>query len=59
MMENAFYFILKALFVLKIFKSLSWHFGHVEETALLGGGYTIPVSRGEILSRFAGIPAAL
>ena len=33
MMKNAFYFILKALFVLKIFKFLSWHFGHVEETA--------------------------
>ena len=27
-----FYFILKALFVLKIFKFLSSHFGHVEET---------------------------
>ena len=33
MMKNAFYFILKALFVLKIFKFLSWHFGHIEETA--------------------------
>ena len=33
MMKNAFYFILKALFVFKIFKFLSWHFGHVEETA--------------------------
>ena len=32
-MKNAFYFILKALFVLKIFKFLSWHFGQVEETA--------------------------
>ena len=29
MMKNAFYFILKALFVLKIFKFLSWLFGHV------------------------------
>ena len=28
MMKNAFYFILKALFVLKIFKFLSWLFGH-------------------------------
>ena len=28
-MKNAFYFILKALFVLKIFKFLSWLFGHV------------------------------
>ena len=33
MMKNAFYFILKALFVLKIFKFLSLHFGYVEETA--------------------------
>ena len=32
-MKNAFYFILKALFVLKIFTFLSWHFGHVEEMA--------------------------
>ena len=31
MMENAFYFILKVLFVLKIFKFLSWLFGHVEK----------------------------
>ena len=28
MMKNAFYFILKALFVLKIFKFSSWLFGH-------------------------------
>ena len=33
--KNAFYFILKAHFVLKTFKFLSWHFGHAEETALL------------------------
>ena len=32
MMKNAFYFILKALFVLEIFKFLSWRFGHVEKT---------------------------
>ena len=32
-MKNAFYFILKALFVLRIFRFLSWHFGHVEKTA--------------------------
>ena len=32
MMKNAFYFILKALFVPKIFKFLSWLFGHVEKT---------------------------
>ena len=30
-MKNAFYFILKALFVLKIFKYLSWIFGHAEK----------------------------
>ena len=34
-MENAFYFTLKALFVLKIFKFLSWLFGHVEKMARL------------------------
>ena len=28
MMKNAFYFTLKALFVLKIFKFLFWLFGH-------------------------------
>ena len=32
-MKNAFYFILKALFVLKIFKFSSWLFGHVGKTA--------------------------
>ena len=31
MMKNAFYFILKAFFVLKIFKFLSWLFGQVEK----------------------------
>ena len=30
-MKNAFYFILKSLFVLKIFKFLSWLFGHVKK----------------------------
>ena len=34
MIKNDFYFILKALFGLKIFK-LSWLFGHVEKTAWL------------------------
>ena len=29
MMKNAFYFTSKALFLLKIFKFLSWLFGHV------------------------------
>ena len=29
MMKNAFYFMSKALFVLKILKFLSWLFGHV------------------------------
>ena len=32
-MQNAFYFILKALFVLKIFKFLSLLFGHVGKKA--------------------------
>ena len=31
MMKNVFYFILNALFVLKIFKFLSWLFGHLEK----------------------------
>ena len=31
--KNGFYLILKALFVIKIFKFLSWSFGLVEETA--------------------------
>ena len=31
MKKNAFCFILKALFVLKIFNFLSWLFGHVEK----------------------------
>ena len=33
MMKNDFYFILKALFVLKLFKFLSQLFGHVGKTA--------------------------
>ena len=33
MMKNAFYFILKVLFILKIFKFLSRLFGHVGKTA--------------------------
>ena len=33
-LENAFYFILKALFVLIIFKLLSWLFAHADKTAL-------------------------
>ena len=32
MMKNDFYFILKALVILKIFKFLSWRFGHAEKT---------------------------
>ena len=35
MRKNTFYFILKAFFVLKIFKFLSWVFDHVEKTASL------------------------
>ena len=34
-MKNAFYFILKALFILKIFKFLSYRFGRIEKTAWL------------------------
>ena len=30
-MKNAFYFILKGFFILKIFKFLSWLFGNVEK----------------------------
>ena len=30
-MKPAFYFILKTLFVLRIFKFLSWFFGHVRK----------------------------
>ena len=32
-MKNAFYFILKSLFILKIFRFLSQLFGHVGKTA--------------------------
>ena len=35
LMRNAFYFILKAVFVLMIFKFLFWLFGHVEKTVWL------------------------
>ena len=35
MIKNDFYFTLKALFVLKMFNSLSWLFGHLEKTARL------------------------
>ena len=35
MMKNAFYFILKAIFVLKTFKCLCWLFGHVGTRARL------------------------
>ena len=35
MIKNAFYFILKALFVLKVFKFLSWLFGHIEKITWL------------------------
>ena len=34
MMKNTFYFILKALFVVKILKYLSWLVGHVEKSIL-------------------------
>ena len=35
MMKNGFYFILKALFILKILKILSWLFVYVENTGWL------------------------
>ena len=35
MMKNTIYFMLKALFVLKIFKFVSLLFGHVEKAAWL------------------------
>ena len=34
-MENVFYFILNAFFILKIFKFLFWPFGNVEKMSLL------------------------
>ena len=34
-MKNAFSFILKAIFVLKIFKFLFWLFGYAEKTGLI------------------------
>ena len=36
LMKNAFYFILKALCILKVFKFLSWLFGLVEKNCLIG-----------------------
>ena len=33
--EKCFYFILKALFILKILNFMSWRFGHLEKTAWL------------------------
>ena len=33
-MKNAFYFTLKSFYVLKIFKFLSWLFGHVEKSLI-------------------------
>ena len=35
MMKNTFYFVLKALVILKIFKFMYWLFGHVEKTGWL------------------------
>ena len=34
-MKNAFYLILKAVFVFKIFKFSSWQLGHVEQSVWL------------------------
>ena len=36
MMKNAFFYDLKAIFILKIFKFLSKHFGYAEKTDWLG-----------------------
>ena len=35
MMKNTFYFILKGVYVLRIFKYLSWLFNYVEKAAWL------------------------
>ena len=35
MMKNAFFISSKALFILKIFKFLSWIFGHLEKSGLI------------------------
>ena len=40
-MEKTFYFTLKALFVLKIFKFLSWLFGHVKKSLIRGINFKI------------------
>ena len=42
-MKNAFYFILKALFVLKIFKFLSQLFGHAEKTTWLESKFNFKI----------------
>ena len=43
MMKNAFYFILKALFILKIFKFLSRLFGHVGKTVHQKGKFNFKI----------------
>ena len=43
MMKNVFYFFLKALLVLKIFKFLSWLCGHVEKRLDLKNKVTFKV----------------
>ena len=43
MIQNAFYFILKALFALKIFKVLSWPCGHAEKKAWSERFYEITI----------------
>ena len=45
MMKNTSYFILKALFVLKIFKFLSCISGHVEKTAWLTNNYNTYIAQ--------------
>ena len=44
MMKNAFYQILKVIFILKVFKILSWLFSHVEETGWLKVSFKIYVT---------------
>ena len=43
MMENAFYFIWNALFVLKIFKFLSWLFVHIAKTGWLERSFNFKI----------------
>ena len=44
-MKNAFYFVLKPLFVLKIFKHLSWLFGHDDCKVIMNEKKTVYFER--------------